>query len=250
MPSPNHHPRIRTHLKAVTSKVTTHIQSLFVPSSPQTSPTLPKSAHRLADDLKTAVPTELPFDGDEWANHEYRHVLRRIHGEHVADGVWICSQCSTDNALMHFKGDHPFKYLVCRACEHVYCRSCSTSDISLGEVLAEEKMKEGFNIGNGLFGVVCSNCGLTHRGEMEANCPCGDGAHDGWIRFAIGNNFEYRRDPEACLVELKLQRAMTGVELNTLLRNARNKLTAKEVRVPSSPSNICINAGGIGLHIV
>lgn len=85
---------------------------------------------------------------------------------------------------------------------------------------------------------------------MEANCPCGDGAHDGWIRFAIGNNFEYRRDPEACLVELKLQRAMTGVELNTLLRNARNKLTAKEVRVPSSPSNICINAGGIGLHIV
>ncbi|KAI8935822.1 hypothetical protein NX059_007339 [Plenodomus lindquistii] len=150
-----------------------------------------------------AVHPETAVDPSIWEDHEYGNLLAQNHSGRMAHGLWICSSCQAENNLVHVEGAYPFKYLVCRACEHVFCGECISSDV------LNMEPSHGFNIAvpSSQFGLICSACGLTHRaGENMGGirCACGSRVNSAWMPFVIGRSDDYRYDPNACAVNLKM----------------------------------------------
>ncbi|KAF2474530.1 uncharacterized protein BDR25DRAFT_109533 [Lindgomyces ingoldianus] len=133
------------------------------------------------------------------------------------DGVWYCC-CRHENQLVHYHGDHPFKYLDCGSCGHKLCSKCFTSNILAQSVLTQSDPVPvpPFSQEEVPYGQICGGCGLTHRAKRVKNhtfghqlagvkfgdiiCPCGRISSEDWFRFGIGRNDDYRHDPNNCYV--------------------------------------------------
>jgi hypothetical protein len=169
-----------------------------------------KSSSQLQKDLAHAVRAEAPPPPAIWTSHPYKNLLLSDNGlTNVGDGVFICSSCRAENILIHFKGDHPFKYLRCRVCEHVFCAKCPSSRILQAAVV---RSLRGCEL---QAGCLCPRCGLSHRAVLrrdglsfDVNCPCGNMYDSSWVRFSIGGAVDYRRDPLACANKLKLRKSL------------------------------------------
>lgn len=133
--------------------------------------------------------------------------------EDYDDGAWECCNpsCGHQNPLVHYHGDYPFCFLRCASCHHVMCRNCPSS-----EILTHIIPLEGSSVtvsscqGEVPYIEVCSTCGLTHRPAMKGLglrkafrntrvhfkttvCEgCGALPNDGWARFKIGSNSDWR----------------------------------------------------------
>ena len=143
-----------------------------------------------------------------WANHEYPHLAQMTHGKHMADGVFICCHCGTENELRHYLGNHPLKLVTCRRCDRTYCKECKSSAILtpfpaavlLQSTRYAKSLKER-------SARLCSNCGLTHRrgsSGFSSRCSCGVRPSAEDITFALLPPDSYQRDPEGITVQLRV----------------------------------------------
>jgi hypothetical protein len=182
------------------------------------------------------IPTQAKLDAAIPAEITYRPIIdsidARIHAP-PNDGVWLCcnQHHEQENHIKHYQGDYPFKYLTCKMCNHIYCSSCSSSEIltpleSLSKASLEERFDSLFDelIPERLldeedievrFFQLCRTCGLTRRAIFEeaefkviTACPCGKTAveEEKYIDFFIGSNRNYRNDGNALTQELRLTR--------------------------------------------
>jgi hypothetical protein len=129
------------------------------------------------------------------------------------NGMWLCHHCGHENALVHWHGAHPFGYLHCGRCKTVFSeRDESTQVLGRGIMeSADDTLVPGFDESAPVpYGIVCPNCGLSHRGRLLAKrssgsyvtvsfrgimCHCGrlySWTH--WYRFSIGPTHDWRGD--------------------------------------------------------
>lgn len=167
-----------------------------------------KSSTRLDKDLSQAVRAEGPPRAGFWDSHEYGNIIRETYGKSIGDGMWLC-ECGSENELIHYKGDHPFKHLCCLSCDRNYCRKFPSSDI-----FRTYGHHQPPTSGEPRAGQMCSNCGLTHRARVNKGqlcfdtvCSCGKASDASWIHFSIGSVKDYRRDSVRCPLDLKRRRA-------------------------------------------
>jgi hypothetical protein len=142
------------------------------------------------------------------------------------DGVWLCCnhQCKNENRVKYYQDAHPFRYLVCRRCDHIFCSECSSSDILTPmDSITMEPFEKSFATPAAQvpYFRLCGGCGLTHRGALDADhlelascCPCGEdiSKKDAYIDFFIGSNGEYQDDPEGVIVKLKLDCRLAALD--------------------------------------
>jgi hypothetical protein len=142
------------------------------------------------------------------------------------DGVWLCcnDNCKNENRVKYYRGTHPFKYLVCRRCNHIFCSECSSSEILTPmDSITMEPFEESFAIPAAQvpYFRLCGGCGLTHRGALNVGyldfsscCTCGKDItkKDAYLDFFIGSNGEYQGDPEGVIVKLKLDCRLAALD--------------------------------------
>jgi hypothetical protein len=183
-------------------------------------PSRTKSMRRVEKDLASAPRAELPQDPILWNDHEYPQLQEATLGRDVGDGCHLCCLCGTETGLVHFEGAHPLKRVVCRRCDHPYCKNCDSSEIMTQvpqAYLLLQGQKSGEHSAN--VGQVCPDCGLTHRTtlrkdgvmNLSVRCPCGATSSDAWPAFYICPPDRYRFDPNAAAVELRVRRATKKV---------------------------------------
>lgn len=188
------------------------------------SPNLPKA-------LASATRINPPPTQDETTST----ALQRLMPAAAGDGLWKCCNAH-EQELVHWSGAHPFKFLKCERCEHVFCRECCTTEVlrvakGSGRVYGGNGDGNGERVGNNgqgkmdgvvCYGQVCSGCGLTHRARRGREggatlsydgvvCACGRVPDEGWVVFRIGSIEAYRRNPHEAFSELLLQRAEGSV---------------------------------------
>ncbi|CAG5175525.1 uncharacterized protein ALTATR162_LOCUS10621 [Alternaria atra] len=197
----------------------------------------PKSAAHLEKDLSKAVRAEGPPDENLWYGQENRNITHRNHGADVADGVFFCYKCNTENRMIHYRGDHPFKRLVCRVCDRVYSKGCATSNIlQVGVTKPSQQPSRELRIGQ-----LCPDCGLTHRAvtrdgmvSFDTTCVCGNVADESWIRFSIGSAMDHRCDPINFPTELNLGHKTKVIEQH----NRTKKQKRVEQQMPIEKTRI------------
>ncbi|KAF2790431.1 hypothetical protein K505DRAFT_340435 [Melanomma pulvis-pyrius CBS 109.77] len=136
------------------------------------------------------------------------------------DGAWWCchSDCRNISRLDFAPTPcDPFDDVKCRACAHIMCHRCITTDIiskftyGLEDLVTVPRFygREGVP-----FFQVCSQCGLNYRAEDVTPrefdntkslikfggkiCHCGHSSDYGWLRFTTGDNIDYRKNPLDC----------------------------------------------------
>jgi hypothetical protein len=153
--------------------------------------------------------------------HRYPSLRALKTDEEIGDGIWVCCQCRHENILRHYRGQFPFKHLICHNCERALCPNYLTTEIASpipsGLTLAPRPSK-----GQELrYFQTCPSCGLSHRAEMGRKTEildfcgitcagCGAISDGDWPRVRIGSVEPYRRDPDASsarLDELRGERA-------------------------------------------
>jgi hypothetical protein len=205
------------------------------------------------EDPSLEIPTQAQLDAAIPAEITYRPIIdsidARIHAP-PNDGVWLCcnQHHEQENHIRHYQGDYPFKYLACRRCEHIYCSSCSSSEIltplesldkasleerfdSLFDELFPERLLDEEDIEVRFF-QLCRACGLTRRAIFEeaefkviTTCPCGKTAveEEKYLDFFIGSNRKYRNDGNALTQELRLTRIFTAHDRVVRERRAESR---------------------------
>ena len=187
---------------------------LFSSKTPTKSPSPCYSSQRLEKVLASARRAEAPPDK---RNHqEYARLIHATHGNDIADGIFVCC-CGAENDLVHFQGDYSLKHVKCRACNYTYCKKCTSSEI-LEPInvacLALNSTRQHSSL-KGRIERICPDCGLTHRDgsvNLATTCPCGARPSIDWVSLYIGTTNNYRHDPNAAAVHLKIGRAMRTVE--------------------------------------
>jgi hypothetical protein len=140
----------------------------------------------------------------------------------IGDGLWLCCYCHHENILRHWKGPFPFQYLRCDRCTRKLCSGCHSSEVltplPYGMIHAP-RPAPGREV---RYCHVCTNCGLTHRAEMEGTtldfygvtcAGCGTTSYGDWPRYHIGHIEPYRRDPNSSFVKLVEARADDAAKL-------------------------------------
>jgi hypothetical protein len=212
-------------------------------------PSRTKSVRRVEKDLASAPRAELPQDPILWNDHEYPRLQEATLGRDVGDGCHLCCLCGTENGLVHFGGDYPLKHVVCRMCNHVYCKDCDSSEI-MTQVPQAYLLLQGQKSAehNNSVGQVCPNCGLTHRttlrkdGSMNLGvcCPCGASSGDSWVAFYICPPDRFRFDPNAAAVELRVRRTSKKV---AEMSRANSRPGRMAVGLPFPPSYALTTVG-------
>jgi hypothetical protein len=199
------------------------------------------------------IPTQAQLDAAIPAEITYRQIIdsidARIHAP-PNNGVWLCcnQHHEQENHIKHYQGDYPFKYLTCKMCRHIYCSSCSSSEIltpleslskasleerfdSLFDVLIPERLLDEEDIEVRFF-QLCRACGLTRRAIFEepefkviTACPCAKTAveEEKYIDFFIGSNRKYRDNGDALTQELRLTRIFAAHDRVVRERRAESR---------------------------
>jgi hypothetical protein len=177
----------------------------------------------LQDVFDSALPAELPTEPYLILENKYPALRALRMDSDIGDGLWICCHCHHENILRHWKGPFPFKYLRCDRCNRKLCSNCHTSEIltpwPVGMISAPRPA-----VGQEVrYCHMCTNCGLTHRTEMEGSildfygvmcAGCGISSYGDWPRYHIGNVEPYRRDPDSSFVKLIEARADDAAKLS------------------------------------
>jgi hypothetical protein len=182
-------------------------------------------AGSLSNAFAAAVLAELPTEPYLILENKYPALRSLRTDADIGDGLWICCRCHHENILRHWKGQFPFKYLRCDRCNRQLCSDCHTSEVltpwPVGIVTAR-RPAAGQEV---RYCHVCSNCGLTHRAEMEGmtldfygvTCAgCGRSSYGDWPRYHIGSVEPYRRDPDSSFVRLVMARVDDAAKLSFL----------------------------------
>jgi hypothetical protein len=137
-----------------------------------------------------------------------------------ADGAWWCSHCQLETHIHVTQGDHPLGQFKCHRCKHVICRSCQVTNIVQMYPITEMgfMLVPKFDSPNIPYGHICPGCGTTHRATKDTRkrnkqpqlepdsayvcisfcgrkCDCGEVSDPDWVRFMIGSNRDWQRDP-------------------------------------------------------
>ncbi|KAF2740330.1 hypothetical protein EJ04DRAFT_518656 [Polyplosphaeria fusca] len=128
------------------------------------------------------------------------------------DGVWECGNCRLENGIVQIPGEHPFGFLKCKRCRTAWnAKMPSTHTLLPFDKMASISTQNAYMGSENIpSGVVCGECGLTHRDTpmwegrvaFRNKCPCGASHSRTWTRFVIGSNKDYRYgDPDALYAE-------------------------------------------------
>jgi hypothetical protein len=126
-----------------------------------------KRAENLTNAFAAAVLAELLTEPYLILENKYP-ALRSLRTDvDIGDGLWICCRCRHENILRHWKGPFPFKYLRCDRCNRQLCSDCHTSEVltpwPVG-IVSARRPAAGHEV---RYCHVCTDCGLSHRAEME-----------------------------------------------------------------------------------
>lgn len=189
---------------------------------PETRPSKESSCGSLEDILNHAVLAEEPTDSYLVLENVYPSIRNLLTDDDIGDGLWICCLCHHENVLRHWKGPYPFKYLLWDRCNRKLCSSCHSSEVlkpwPFGLVSAPQPAP-GREV---RYCHVCTNCGSTHRAEMEGTTldfyevTCagyGTTSYGDWPGYHIGTVEPYRRYPYSSFVKFIEVRADEALKL-------------------------------------
>lgn len=160
---------------------------------------------------------------------DYPHAHRLVRMLSPHDGAWWCHRCRQENPLVHRRGKHPFAHLTCGRCNHVFCGTCQSTQILSRNVMngPDEVPVPAFDNRAIPYGMVCADCGLTHRtprvwwhryGPGYAvvrfsglRCACGSRSDSRWFRFSICKPYDWHGDNAKCYGRAVRQRAELSV---------------------------------------
>jgi hypothetical protein len=177
----------------------------------------------LQDAFTSAVPAELPTESHLILENKYPALRSLRTDTEIGDGLWVCCHCHHENILRHWKGPFPFKYLRCDRCERQLCTSCHSSEILTPwprGMITAHRPAYGHDV---RYCHVCTNCGLSHRADLEGTtldfygvtcAGCGMASYGDWPRYYIGSVEPYRRDPDSSFVKLVLARTDDAAKLS------------------------------------
>ncbi|KAH4004874.1 hypothetical protein HBI13_024980 [Parastagonospora nodorum] len=170
----------------------------------------------LQDTFDNAIPAEAPTDPSLILENKYPAIRSLRTDEDIGDGLWLCCHCRHENTIRHYRDPHPFQYLRCGRCDRGMCTDCYSSEVltpwPMGMISAP-RPAPGREV---RYCHVCTNCGLSHRAEMERTtldfygitCSgCGTSSYGDWPRYHIGTVEPYRRDPNVSFVKLVMVKA-------------------------------------------
>ncbi|KAF1829757.1 hypothetical protein BDW02DRAFT_509197 [Decorospora gaudefroyi] len=163
------------------------------------------------EDFDSAIPVEAPTEDYLIQQNKYPAIRALRTDSEIGDGIWRCCHCRHENIVTHYRGAFPFKYLTCNRCDRPICSQCHSSEIisplPYGMIQAP-RSAGGREV---RYFHLCTECGLSHRAEMEGNtldfygvtcAGCGSASYGDWPRYHIGNNEPYRRDPNISFAKL------------------------------------------------
>ena len=181
-----------------------------------------ESSRSVQEVSDSATPAKAPTEPYLIQENKYPSLRSLRTDNDVGDGLWICCHCHHENILRHWKGLFPFKYLRCDRCTRTLCSDCHRSEVltpwPFGMVNAT-RPAPGREV---RYCHACTNCGFTHRAEMEGTTldfygvtcfGCGATSYGDWPRYHIGNVEPYRRDPDSSFFKLVEARAEDAAKL-------------------------------------
>ncbi|KAF2630833.1 hypothetical protein BU25DRAFT_387045 [Macroventuria anomochaeta] len=173
----------------------------------------------IQEEYDSRIPEEAPTEPLLIDEHRYPHLRALRADDEIGDGLWLCCHCRHENILHHYKGRFPFKHLTCNRCKRLLCSECQTTEVLSQLPYGMIHVPKPSDSEEVRYLHVCTNCGLSHRAEMEGStldfygvtcAGCGTSSYGDWPRYHIGSVEPYRRDPDASyarLVEQKAERA-------------------------------------------
>ncbi|KAF1993062.1 hypothetical protein P154DRAFT_540713 [Amniculicola lignicola CBS 123094] len=130
-----------------------------------------------------------------------------------ADGAFFCCRCKNINHINYTSGRHPLGTLTC-GCKHVKCSGCTHTNILGCNVTNCDNPVAVPRITSTEvpYGHICPGCGESYRALRAERHKFGSGydavlfddrccteySDHTWLRFSIGNNRDWRADPQAC----------------------------------------------------
>jgi hypothetical protein len=161
---------MRSRWEAQPSNTTALPNPLFLESRSSKGNRRPGS---LQDAFTSAVPAELPTEPHLILENKYPALRSLRTDTEIGDGLWVCCHCHHENILRHWKGPFPFKYLRCNRCERQPCTSCHSSEILTPwprGMITAHRPAYGHDV---RYCHVCTNCGLSHRADLEGRHDTG-----------------------------------------------------------------------------